>query len=352
MSSFVSVWESVKRHWVIVLVFTIACTILGLGSSFLNSNKSLSDGAGYSAEAAIYISGYESSDVNAYNYQVSDGWLVGDARRIIVSDEVAGDVRRELGEDISIESPFWISKDTQAELYTHFIFVKATADTEELAMQATNLAVQKAMPLMKQYLPVSSVDLYSEATLSAGEKGATDYGTDKLTPSEDSSELSTLSKKNIVLGFAGGLLISILGVAIYDLSSRKFRSAHDIKRLIDVSVLGVWHDSSDDELLAESVDILMSNNDLGSVTVAGFVKEDKAQEISRALQDSKSFSKTVALAEALSKRPEDLRTIAQHDCILLAVRASRAKHSDIIQAVERLRLVGAPILGAIFIPKK
>ena len=96
------VLESLKRRWIAIVIVTVLAAGCGVVSSASSSDSSAPVAPTYTAEATIYVDAYESSDANEYNYVVSDGYFIADARRIVVSDSVAGEVRRTLGEDVSI----------------------------------------------------------------------------------------------------------------------------------------------------------------------------------------------------------------------------------------------------------
>ena len=92
MFNFTTICESVKRHWIAIVLITALALVAGAGSSFVKSGK-VETAATYTAEASLYVTGY-GYDENArqggdYNYEFNENTMMNDVRRIVVSKEVA-----------------------------------------------------------------------------------------------------------------------------------------------------------------------------------------------------------------------------------------------------------------------
>ena len=57
MFNFTTICESVKRHWIAIVLITALALVAGAGSSFVKSGK-VETAATYTAEASLYVTGY------------------------------------------------------------------------------------------------------------------------------------------------------------------------------------------------------------------------------------------------------------------------------------------------------
>ena len=90
-------WGTFKRRIVFILLITVFCAGLVVAQSLLKSEKVLA--TSYTAEATLYLSGAGSSeDTLAYNYELDESRELENARRIVISDSVAGEVKRHCNE--------------------------------------------------------------------------------------------------------------------------------------------------------------------------------------------------------------------------------------------------------------
>ena len=153
-----------------------------------------------------------------------------------------------------------------------------------------------------------------------------------------------------MLGFAGGLFLSVLVFAAYDILSRRFRSPHDVEKILDVPVLVTLAGrQGDNAFLAEDVRVLLEKNDLKNVAVAGFVAGDGAASVAHDL--GQKLGDAVIEAGSLRDDPSCVQRLARADSVLLVLSYSAAKRADIAWAVEQMKVAGTPILGAVFRPK-
>lgn len=347
------VFESMRRHWLPVLLITLMCSGLGFVSSYVKEGT-VDVAPVYTAEATIYVNGYASSEVNAFNYQLSDSMLTADARRVIVSNEVAGEVRRSLGEDIKISSPFWINQKTNADFSTHFIFVDATASSEELALSAAKMAAVKAESIIKNTLPVTTTSVMGDPVLSLTNAKAGDFGVDKLAIDGESSVAAVASGvnvKNVLISVFLGLFGSVFVFVIWDVLTKKLRSENDIERMLDLPVLATLQSADQGvEYLANILKVLAKKNNLLNVLPVGFVSTDNSVSLGNKL--SSITDGLVTSGVTISGSVDAVSRMSNSSSILLVISESAAKRDDIERGIRQMEISGTPVLGAVFISKK
>lgn len=350
MIDITTLYESAKRHWIAIVCVTIVCAVAGFAFSFVNARGEVDAGPTYTAEATIYVNGYESNAVEDYNYEYSDDKLISDVRRIIVSNEVAGKVREKYGEDVLISSPFWKDKETDNTLYTRFIFVDASAQDAQTALDAANMAAQLALELVREYVPVSIAEQTGQAELRVAGEDAADFGTDPLDPSEEVAGGlgGRINTKLVLILTVFGLFGSFFVLACYDILSRRMRTPHDVSRIIDVPVIGILDSSSACRgRIADDVSVLLSRSDLTKACVAGFSAGDGAPIVGEVLQDA---GVDVSGVVDLSKDANAASVVSRADAVVLAIRSGASSAREIATGVERLKVANVPVLGAIFAP--
>lgn len=352
MFDFVAIFESIKRHWMWVLLVTALCVCTGAALSLVKDG-SIETEPQYTAEATLYFNAYASDAVEDFNYRVDDNLLATDVRRAVISKEVAGEVRNKLGEEVKISSPFWINEKTNGNFATRFIFVDATANNADLAVEAANLAAEKTTQVVRDTLPITKVEITSPASLKVtGLNKAADFGTEKIVTSSVDAPVtagSGVSLKNILIyGFAG-LFVSVLAFVLYDIISRKIRSPHDIERLLDVPVIAVCSGVDDAGLVGEDIRVLLRNNELDTMIVVGFASQDEPEQWALRL---KSCMGDMVIGGVVAPLAGSVARIAEASSVVLSVRQGAATGSEIRRAIEKLKIAGTPILGAVFVTKQ
>ena len=254
-----AVVESMRRHWIAIVVIFALALGAGAASSFLKTGseaQEISDKA-YTAEASVYVT-LEAVDGSMIS-EASDR-LISDARRTVISDKVAGEIRRIYGNEVSVYSPWWLDEEKNARYYSHYIFVDVSAPTQEIALAATNDAAKLAAEVMATTLPVKSVAVAEEAYLKQGDGSqAADRGVDALEEIESAAVTSSAIsvKKLVIFGFVG-LFGAIFVFACVDILSRRIRSARDVERMLDLPVLGVIKGEEDYAGALAAADVLLN----------------------------------------------------------------------------------------------
>lgn len=345
-----TVWESVKRRWVFALVAAIICGALGAVLQ-VDSEEEAGSPQSYTAEAVLYVDGYkESSHVGAYNYQVSDSLLITDSRYVIMSNDVAGDVRRELGEDVTISSPSWIDSESEKAYSTRFIFIHASAPDENLALNAATLAAEKARSALLDLPTVASVVVVGDSVICANVDAAMDFGSSILTV--DSADEPALQKSltgiaKYVLVFAMiGFLAVLVAFAGYDILSGRVRSPRDISRILEIPPLNLVGNGSIVSM-ANNVNTLMNLDGFSKLVILSATDSDCPDIL---LEELRRHSVPVVCASSCS-RDGVMDDISLGDSILVASKhaASSRKDNDMLKGV--LRFASKPIVGAVYIAK-
>lgn len=353
MVSIVAILESIKRHWVPIAVVTAVFLGVGVASSFVKDG-SVEVAPTYTAETAIYINGYKESADLRFNYDLDENLLVSDARRVVLSNEVAGEVRRQMGEDVVVSSPRWINPKNNADYPVRFIFVHATAPSADIALKAADLAAEKATAIMKDTLPVEKVEIQGNAVLTETEGKATDFGSDELMVNADApvKELATkINPKNVLVYTFVGLFVTVFIFALIDILTRRVRSYNDAERRFGASVLArVDTLDSDFSRAAAIVTILAEKSGYHSLAVVGATAEDAAAHVADNIVGH--FGDVNVSSCSVSDESDSVRILSTVDAVLFVSVAGASKGRDIDETLRVVQLFGVPVVGTIFIESK
>ena len=349
------VWQCFRRRWWLVLL----CTLLAGVAGGLWAKLDATDGAQvppFTAEATIYMNGYDSSEMTGYNYRVDESYLVSDARRIVVSDTVAGEVRRKYGEDVVVSSPFWKNPETGATFYTHFIFVDASAESVQVAIDAANMAAELAVEQMRNQVSAETVELYEPAVLKTVAGEAADFGANSMDPADlessvEGEESGSLSKTVLVSAFCAFFLSFALVVAYYYFN-RRFRNSHDVERILGVPLLGVVGVGSiksdiEDGIIPLAIDEICKKNDVQNALVCGIPRGTYVDKSFEALGSSCKVD--VAGVFDCSSANRSRALAERSDCVILIVLQNEATPRQIDDATRVLNLLQVSVVGAIFV---
>lgn len=350
MIDMTTLYESAKRHWIVIVCVTVVCAAAGFAFSFINANGEVDTAPTYTAEATIYVNGYESNAVEDYNYEYSDDKLISDVRRIVVSNEVAGKVREKYGEDVLVSSPFWKDKETDSTLYTRFIFVDVSARDPQTALDAADMAAQLALELVREYVPVSTAEQTGQAELRVAGEDAADFGVDPFASSEGAAGgmNGKINMKLVLILAVFGSFGSFFVLSCFDVLSRRMRTPHDVSRVIDVPVISVLESGSACRArVADDVSVLLARSGSMKTCVAGFSAGDDARAIGEILRDGGIDVNGVV---DLSGDANAASMVSRADAVVLAIRSGASSSREIVAGAERLKVANVPVLGAVFLP--
>lgn len=345
-----------RRWWLIALCTVLAGAAGGLWATFMSGEEPLPP---FTAEATIYMNGYDSDEMMGYNYKVDESYLVSDARRIVVSDSVAGEVRRKYGEDVVISSPFWKNPETEATFYTHFIFVDASAESAEVAVEAANMAANLAVEKMREQISVERADVYEPAVLKTVVGQAADFGANSMNPADleesvQGEETGSAAKTILVSAFCAFALSFALVIAYYYVN-RRFRDPHDVERILGVPLLGVAAKDQipsdlEGSLVPLVLDEICERNDAGRVLVCGLPANDSVVAVSSFLKEH--CSSTLVGELDFASAEQDRKMVEQANSAVVVITQNAASSSQIARAARVLNLLQIPVAGAIFIALK
>lgn len=348
--------ETVKRHWKALLVALVASLVLGGAYSYASSGGTVGKDT-YTAELTIYVDGYEESPQGDFNYSLNEDYLINDCKRIFVSNSVAGEVRRELGEDVKIRIPYWSNPYTTGNLYSHFFYIQVSAPTEELALEAASQVADRGMAIIEESLPVSSVFLYEGPILKNGADETTNYGIDDLDVVSGSSLTSaarTISPKTMLVCAFCGILLVYCALLAADYLRRRIRSEHDVERLLGIPVVGAFASGPDDagsyNVAALAVDSACKRHDLGKIALCTVNDPALLGRIRKGL-DGKLSRCQIALSVDLLAEGEDLLGLGECDAYVLAVTQSHATGGQLAEAARILAGAQLPAIGALYFAK-
>lgn len=357
MFNVATICESIRRHWLPIAVVVAISLCAGIGSSFVKKGE-VSIAPVYTAESSLYVTVYGYQDgvetKDSYNYSLSESMVITEMRRIIVGDAVAGEVRREFGEDVTVSSPYWIDEKTNNNLIERFVFIDVSASDPEVALEAARLASELTIEKATEVLPIGKVVLSDAPYLKSGSGDkAADWGSDDFVEigGDDTVVAGTsgINMKNVVIYVFVGVVLSVFGFAAYDILSRRIRSARDVERLIDVPVIAELKAGEEESYLAETVRVLSDRFSIKKLAVAGFCKADGADGIANVLTAADGLPQLVSVS--LADCSGTVGEVADSDAVLLVVKYAAAKGSQIEKSLKLLKVADAPVLGAVFIPK-
>lgn len=349
------VMQCLRRRWWLVLLCA-ALAAVGGGAWAMLSDEDEEPLPPFTAEATIYMNGYDSSDTSEYNYRVDESYLVSDARRIVVSDSVAGEVRRIYGDEVVVSSPFWKNPDTEATFYTHFIFVDASAESADVAVDAANMAAELAVEKMQEQISVEVAEIYEPAVLKTVVGKAADFGADSMDPDDLQDEVESegsgsILKTIFVSGFCAAALAFAIIVAYYYVN-RRFRTAHDIERILGVPVLGSISANGVMSGLKEAfipvvIDEVCNRNKIDKIAVCGMPQGEYSDLVQQSLEELCDTRVIGQLDFSCSAGSKEL--IEEAGCLVLVVLQDAADSSQIAKDTKMLNFLEIPVIGAIFV---
>ena len=348
MIDVVFIFESLKRRWYVVLAALLLVGAFGaVSTTRVSSEATLAPT--YRAEATLYVYGA----FTIHETEGMDKLVNNDARRVVLSDSVAGETRRVFGKEVEISAPLWTDPETSKVADTRFVFIEATAPSQETALEAANYACNLAVALLQENSDFETVYVYEPAIVKTTAEGAANYGTGALEPSTATAIASTFDLKRelvfIIAGFCLGCVLALL----WDYLRRRIRSAHDIDRMLGVQVVATVGKNNKEKgfnQAAITVASLSTRKNMGTVAVCGFAEADTAlvETLVEDINSVKQGIQAVAIGN-LSDVDERLTQLVQADCAVLVTQGGAASAKNLAASVEKLRLLDTAILGAVFV---
>lgn len=348
MLDIVFILESLKRRWYVVLAALVLVGAVGaVSSTRVNSEVTLAPT--YRAEATIFVDGAFTVNEDSGLYKI----VSNDVRRAVLSDSVAGETRRVFGKEVEISAPLWTDPETSKVADTRFVFIEATAPSQETALEAANYACNLTVALLQENSDFETVYVYEPAIVKTTAEGAANYGTGALEPSTATAIASTFDLKRelvfIIAGFCLGCVLALL----WDYLRRRIRSAHDIDRMLGVQVVATVHKGKREKELRQAAITLASlskRKEMSTLALCGFTETDSllVDELVEEINSAGLGVQAVA-AGNLSDIDDRFVQLALVDCAALVTQGGSASSKDLAASVDKLRLVDTAILGAIYV---
>ena len=345
-----AVVESMRRHALAIVIIFVLALGAGVASSYVKTGEeaqTISEKA-YTAEAVVY---FTMKEVDSALVSAEAEKTLADARRTVLNDSVAGEIRRMYGSEIKIASPWWVDEEKNARYYTNYVFVDVSAPSEEIALAATNAAANLAAQKMEETLPVASAVVTDSAYLKSGDNTqASDRGVDELENIESAVETSnSISvKKLVVFGFVG-LFGAIFVFACVDILSRRIRCEHDIERMLDLPVLAHIKSNDDYARAAAALEVVLSRNNIDTVALVGICPADGAKAVAQSLANT--LKQSITCVDDCSSS-DALASMTSCGALALVFTEGAASGAQIDAALKLVHIADVPVAGAILVSKK
>jgi capsular polysaccharide biosynthesis protein len=391
---------TIRRRFLPILIITVVCGGLVAGLGLLRQEQVIP--RSYTAEATILLSidkGVDKTSEKQRMYSsVDEGRALENARHIVLSDSVAGEVRREFSSrapDLVISSPYIFDTELGLRTETTFVFVDATATDPQAAVDAADEAAERAVELIVDNLEaVKSARIYEDAFFKDAD------GKVAANPGQEPTGSTVLDKGAVVSGgTAAGINLKLMLLAVfiglfgsafcfcaYEILNRKVRTAHDAEALIGIPVIaqlpapeqfdteearrelgviaadaqvffaksgkkvigvGSIANPRASELVAGRLADEMKKIGLKVTTVAGTEEGQASLASQKRLIEQADPANDVIVVDtgAFASSASAPAAAAATDVVLLVTQAHRASNGQVKKAVQQLQVADVPLLG-------
>jgi capsular polysaccharide biosynthesis protein len=242
---------TIRRRFLPILIITVLCGGLVAGLSLLRQERVIPQS--YTAEATILLSidkGIDKTTEEQRMYNsIDETRALENARYIVLSDSVAGEVRRKLADrapDLVISSPYVYDTELGQRTETTFVFVDATSTDPQAAVDAADeVAVKAAEAIVENLDAIKSARIYESAFLKGAKSTVAANPGQDVTGSAVLGEgatatggvLASIDLKFTLLALFVGLFGSAFCFCAYEILNRKIRTVHDAEALIGIPVI-------------------------------------------------------------------------------------------------------------------
>lgn len=348
MFNYESFLQSIKRHWLGIVLITLLFALLAVVPpvvTFVLANGT-ADLRTYQAQAELYIR-HDQAQITRSPESGTASRLMLDARHLVLSNEVAGEVRRTYGKQVTIESPYWkYGKDDQ-EFTTDFVIISVSAPSQDTAIQAADLAAELAKEQIMQTIPVHDVSISTPAQAVQATGAATNnFGSEDLggTTFHDLTFASAISKKRLIVLVALGLVGSITLFACKDALSRRLYTRSDVERLLQVPVLAEVSECAKLSDLAPAFASLVTHYNMAAPALVTPADAELAHSCAQMLSSDVVIFTPAQLLDAA-----ELSSLSSCDGMILLLHAAQDNRQTLMRMVDTINLLNVPVLGCIFV---
>jgi capsular polysaccharide biosynthesis protein len=369
----------------------------------------------YTAEATILLSidkGIDKTTEEQRMYNsVDETRALENARHIVLSDSVAGEVRREFASrapDLVVSSPYIFDTELGLRTETTFVFVNATTTDAQAAVDAANeVAVKATEAIVENLDAIKDARIYEEALLKDGKSTVAANPGQELTGSAVLGEgaatsggvLGSIDLKFMLLAVFVGLFGSAFCFCAYEILNRKIRTVHDAEAFTGIPViarLSALEQAQEQDdgteakgqrelgVVASDAQVFFAKNDKKVIGVGSIADPGTSKTIADRLADEmKARGMKVSMIAGTEAEPVSLvsqkRLIEQAgsandvvivdigalannvdaasaasatDVMFLVTQAHRASNGQIKKAIQQLQIADVPLLGIALIDGK
>lgn len=353
MINFSTIIAIARRHLLAIVIITLLSVSLSIFRDLTRPKES--SPVRYTAQTSVHY--VVDSVPRNKRTDGSEATFIGrgmfyNVSRLVESNEVAGEVRRQFGEETTIQVAYY--KNPVGNLIeTDFVTLSVRAESAELALKAARLAAELTSKRMEELLRVEDVSISSPATLvnNADPSKVVDFGTAELKAKAPSIS-SGIDKRRLFIFSFLGLFGSFMLFAARDLLSRRLFDRYDVERLTHIPVLACIT-SKQEESYVSAVQICQFAVQRGGYHTAHLVScvsQEKPQELKEKLSACGAASEYIVAAASLDNAAE-LLEMQQAEAVILLVRRACASGKELDEALARLELLNIPIVGCIFVDK-
>lgn len=348
MLDYAFVKEVVKRRWYVLVLVAVLFAALGVLVP-LPKDSAGSITTHYSAEATVYF--HEQSETVSGSNTAQQNYDLVDVQRVVLSDSVAGTVRRSFSGDVTVSSPYWKNIDTNADMNTRLIAVVATASSQDEATKAAQMAAELTVDAVNTKLTGITASIYDDAVaVPTGSGAATNFGTAALDVTTPVAVASGISWKRVIIialvGFVAGFILIIIG----GLARRRLYTEHDVESVLGVPSLGsvsASHPSEGDMTrIAVTAARRAAQSNVDKLVLCGFSDADLPENVAGELCAQVGC---LGARVALLSPAADASVLGEAQALVLMIRSGADSPTDIKRAAHALQLMDVPSIGAVMV---
>lgn len=353
MINFSTIIAIARRHILVIIGAAVLCA--GASVALDMTKPKEASPARYMAQTSIHyvidsIPRNQRSDGSESDF-IGRGTFYN-VSRLVESSEVAGEVRRQFGDDTTVQVAYYRNPNGSL-VETDFLTLSVRAESAQTAVDAAQLAAELSCKQIEKFLRVEDVTISSEPILvnNVDPSKVVDFGITNLKP-QAPSVVSGLNKRRLFIFVFLGLFGSFMLCAARDLLSRRLYDRHDVQRLINAPVLACVSSARKESytMAAHMLQAVLKKEQVSSMYLASLVSKENPQELKAILEEC-SEGKLALTSSGSLDDASALADMQQAESVVLIVRKACASGAELEQALCRLEFIGVPLAGCIFVEK-
>ncbi len=207
-----SIMEIVKKWFFLIMIFMI----LGLAGAFLYNSTAILK---YQSKTTLYVEPSVSSAGVDYQGILTNQKMVQTYAEIIKSRRVINKVIENLNLNLTYEElmdELTLSSATDTQIITVAIKDSSSVRAANIANEIANVLIKD----LKENMKITNIKVIDEAI-------------------ENDKAVEPRTTINMVIGLAGGMMVGLLLVFLFEASDKKITTHEDIKKYLNVKTLGI-----------------------------------------------------------------------------------------------------------------